>query len=152
MSLFGTNYPKFVGTGDPDSATVDLLGGQLAEANWVVPDVIEQTAPISGFRRWLSDGDYSEFSVLVKLYDTGSYANAAARSAKVTEVAAYEHKYVNFYPYSTDGTYVRDSANAAVRFFVESIRYGFHSSNEHYDIMTIKLKSEDYTDPTKSLI
>ena len=159
MAVFGSGYPKFQGTGDPGSNVVTLAGGFLASQGFVIPDVIEQVAPITGFRRFLQGGDqpaggsnYSEFTVQVRLYDKDHYANDAAVKAKITEVWVYNQKYVYFSPFSSSGTsYVKNNAGTQIRFFLE-ISFALHDSNQRFDIMNLSFKSEDYTDATKLLV
>jgi hypothetical protein len=155
MSAFGTGEPKFVGTGDPDSATVLLPGGEIITPGWVIPDVIEQVAPATGFRRFLQGGDaptggsnYSEFTVMVKIFDNTQYATQALKNAKMLAVWAYNQKYVYFYPYGN--AVVKNNAGTSVRFFM-TVSFGVHEANQKFDIMYLNLKSEDYTDAIKSL-
>jgi len=156
MSNFGTGEPKFVGTGDPDSATVLLPGGELIEENWFVPDVIEQRAPASGFRHFLQGGDeptggsqYSEFLVMVKLFDTTKYATSLAQKTKIIEIMKYNQKHVYFYPHTSTG--VKNYAGSLVRCFMD-VTSGTHSANGKFDMLYLRIKSEHYTYPVNSLV
>ena len=159
MALFGTGAPKFVGTGDPNSSTVLLPGAYLASFTPVIPDIIEQVAPITGFRRFIQGGDaptggsnYSEFVVQVRLFDTTAYATSLLRSQKAAEIWAYNQKYVYFFPFTSSGAVaVKNNAGTQIRFFLE-VSFGLHESNQKYDVINLFFKSEDFTDISKSII
>lgn len=147
MSLMGSQEPKFVGTGTPSSATVNLDHTTIL-TNWADAQIIEQTSVINGVRNYITLGDYSEFVVTVNLY---KHTTSPTPKEKFQEIYAFNHQLVQFFPHR-EGVAVKDSGGTAVNFYISSMIPGYLDTPDFKDILTITFKATGYTDAENSLV
>ena len=150
--IFGLGDCKFVGTGTPDSNTVEI-GYSILTPTWNDPRVIEHQSAVSGKRNWITLGDYAQFKVTVYLY------KYTFPSSKFSTLVSYLHQLVYFYPHvdgsvSGDGLgkAIQNSSSTNVKFFISAITpYYMNNANDLKDIVDIEFVAENYVDISKSV-
>lgn len=153
--IFGTSNAKIVGTGDPDTATVNLLYGKWVGVDWGVADTITNTSILTGKRNIIHKGNHSSFSLIIYLKP---YGTPAQQRTKVQEILPYVYKFVTLYPFTEDedgnpiDKPVKDSTSTNVRFFISGYKFGYLDSWNTLDTLTLFFESETYTDVSKSVI
>lgn len=141
--IFGIAAGKFTNTAE--TATV-LFVYDVLSPSWTVPREIENESVINAHREWTDIGsgyDHAEFSVLVHIF------KEADPAAKFTEIYAYNHSDVYFYPHA-DKDALQDSAGAKVKFHITQIE-PFCLEEPWYDVLRVIFKSKDPVDLIKNI-
>lgn len=161
MSLvFGTNVPKFVGTGDPDSATVTLYYSIL-EPSWSEKSQKMFESPVSstGHRTWKYKGRHASFKVFVHIMKHQLFGGSVAKTW-VSNLLRYDGKDVIFYPFKDaavagdgNGLPLKNSSDATITCRIANIEFDFlQKAGSLYDVCTITFITNDFYDITKSVL
>lgn len=141
------------GTGTPDS-TKRTFENVILDADWVQSDLISQKSILDGTRRFLLQGSYSEFSILIYLHKNST------PSTTLQTLFTYHGETVKVFPYIwTDSTEtvlaaaVQDSTGIAdAEFTLTEIIPGEQGEpGSGLDIVTVKFVSNSYTDASASI-
>ena len=140
MSIFGTTSPKFVA----GATTVHLYHSTLSP-KFMVNDFREFKSVLTGSKKFLAKGSYSEFKVKVNLF---KYADPTQTAI---DLLGYNQTVIDeFYPFA-DGESVQDGSGQPVKFFV-TIELAFLTQANKHDLAILTFKSVEYTRAKQSLI
>lgn len=159
-TVFGISVPKFVGTGDPDTATVflhcSILDPQFSDKR---QKMFESPVSASGHRTWKVKGKHATFQVFIHLskYDVTGISTA---KEFVANLLRYEDKDVHFYPFKDAvsenddlGLPLKDAANNLITCHIADIQFDFlEKRGAMYDVCTITFMTNDFYDIKKSVL
>jgi len=149
--LFGIKAPKFIKDFDlPAEKTVNFDFCVVLEDN-PVQDFIEHKSVINGHTEFINLGKHWVYTIRVHLFkyeenpDTGY-----TMRTKYTELKSIEGSEGILYRHR-DGEPFRNNANELVTFFVESVDESYFETPLYHDLITIRFRSKDYIDKSKSV-
>lgn len=138
--IYGSNQPKFQGTGTPDSTERNLDYVVKQGDNATIDDIVEQKAPAaaSGDRDFISFGFYSEFSYIVYLDE---YPDA---DTQFDLLQTYRYQDVYFAPHREKG-YLQSKTGGNALFTVTTVSPISLDDYGDRNACLITFKSKPYT-------
>ena len=148
--IFGTTAPKFIFNPTGLNQTV-LLNYVVILKDAPEEDFLIHQSIFTGHREFILKGKYWVFDLKMHLYKYTTVVDGKTPTEKYDEIKQFEGVNLRLYRHG-NGDYLKDSSNAEVEMFLESVTESYYKTTDYKDLLLLKFKSTKYVDIAKGVI